>query len=187
MGDPTAAHIRVMTVHQSKGLQFGVVVLPELHSRLAGLPDSFVVGRPNPTAAVDTVCRYADSSTQALMPPQFQRIFRDHKCKLGELLCVLYCGAYLAEHALHMLIPPSTKSEKVALAGGRLAARAPWAPLPRCRNRCFGKPAIPTGSTACPSLPPRLRCQNPNRWRRFASPLRAANRCVNANAAVPLH
>ena len=35
--DPSAADVRVMNIHQSKGLQFDIVVLPELDGRLSGL------------------------------------------------------------------------------------------------------------------------------------------------------
>ena len=36
VADPTAAHVRVMTVHQAKGLQFDIVVLADLDAKLVG-------------------------------------------------------------------------------------------------------------------------------------------------------
>lgn len=48
-----------MTVHQSKGLQFDVVVLPELDARLKGMTPDVVVDRPrhiDPIGASLSVC-----------------------------------------------------------------------------------------------------------------------------------
>ncbi len=40
VADPTTAEVRVMTVHQAKGLQFDIVVLPDLDVLLTGQADS---------------------------------------------------------------------------------------------------------------------------------------------------
>ena len=50
--------VRLMTIHQAKGLQFDVVVLPELDAQLTGQTPQVVVGRPKPAAPADRVCRY---------------------------------------------------------------------------------------------------------------------------------
>ncbi len=111
--DPTSADVRVMTVHQSKGLQFDIVVLPELDGQLRGQPPALVVGRPDPTAPIETVCAYANSNIQGLLPPRFAELFdasRQHV--INESLCVLYVAMTRAVHELHMLIQPSSASEK---------------------------------------------------------------------------
>ena len=46
--DPSDAPVRVMTIHQAKGLQFGIVVLPELDVPLEGQPPLVVEGRLPP-------------------------------------------------------------------------------------------------------------------------------------------
>lgn len=45
--EPTAAPVRVMTIHQSKGLEFDVVILPELDKNLT-TPPSYVTLVPEP-------------------------------------------------------------------------------------------------------------------------------------------
>lgn len=111
--DPTAAAVRVMTVHQAKGLQFDVVVLPQLDVRLTGQTPSLVVGRPRPTGEVQRVCRYVAQDTRPLLPDEFRRMFDEHSRQVvEESLCVLYVAMTRAVHALHMIIAPSAQREK---------------------------------------------------------------------------
>lgn len=113
VADPQAAQIRVMTIHQSKGLQFDIVVLPELEGLVAGQPDSFVVGRSGPAQPVNVVCRYANEQVRQFLPPEFQKLFDDYtRQKVEESLCVLYVALTRSVHALHMIIEPSRPSEK---------------------------------------------------------------------------
>lgn len=111
--DPTTAQVRVMTIHQSKGLEFDIVVLPQLDVRLSGQPPAVVVGRRDPTLPADFVCRYANKELQALLPGEIQQIFeRQSGQAIRESLCVLYVALSRAVHALHMIIAPSSPSEK---------------------------------------------------------------------------
>ena len=113
VSDPTAADVRVMTIHQAKGLEFDMVVLPELDGKLVGQPDSFVVGRRDPTAPPESVCRYVASDVQALLPESFQQMFADATDRtMTEALCVLYVAITRAAHALHMIIPPAGPRER---------------------------------------------------------------------------
>ncbi|MCA9084548.1 MAG: UvrD-helicase domain-containing protein [Planctomycetaceae bacterium] len=111
--DPTADKVRVMTVHQSKGLEFDIVVLPDLDQKLVGQPDVFVVDRPSPTEPIHRVCRYRNAKIQELLPDDFQRMFRrERQTEISEAMCVLYVAVTRARHALHMLIAPAKPSEK---------------------------------------------------------------------------
>lgn len=111
--DPTTDNIRVMTVHQSKGLEFDIVVLPDLDGRLIGQPNEFVVNKPSPTEPIDRVCRYRNASIQDLLPDGFQKMFADERhSDISEALCVLYVAITRARHALHMVVAPSRPSEK---------------------------------------------------------------------------
>jgi len=111
--DPGAADIRVMSVHQSKGLQFDIVVLPELDVKMGGQPPQIVVDRPSPVEEIDRVCRYVSQSQQMLLPQAFQEMFAAGKRQLiEESLCVLYVAMTRAIHAMHIIVAPSRVNEK---------------------------------------------------------------------------
>ncbi len=111
--DPTAARVRVMTVHQAKGLQFDIVVLPELDCKLKGQPPAVVVDRETPLGPVNCVCRYTNETIQKLLPERFQKMFDAWAIPLIEQsLCVLYVAMTRAIHALDMIIAPSKSGEK---------------------------------------------------------------------------
>lgn len=130
--DPSSADVRVMTFHQSKGLQFDIVVLPELDYRLVGQPPQMVVSRPNPAAPITHVCRYVSKDDLVALPKEFEAMFSSYERQVvEESLCVLYVALTRAIHSLHMIVAPSKPNEKslpstaagvlrVALAGGRL-------------------------------------------------------------------
>jgi ATP-dependent exoDNAse (exonuclease V) beta subunit len=113
IADPQAADVRVMTIHQAKGLQFDVVFLPELEAKLIGQPDRFVAGRPGPTEPVNVVCRLANENVRQFFSPALQKLFEDDMCReVSESLCVLYVAMTRAVHALHMIIAPAKANEK---------------------------------------------------------------------------
>jgi ATP-dependent exoDNAse (exonuclease V) beta subunit len=113
VADPAAANVRVMTIHQAKGLQFDIVVLPELTGLLTGQPSSFVAGRPAPTQPVDIVCRLAKEEVRQFFPPRVAALFEaETRRKVSESLCVLYVAMTRAVHALHMIVPPAEANER---------------------------------------------------------------------------
>jgi len=130
--DPSSADVRVMTFHQAKGLQFDIVVLPELDTRLVGQVPAMVVGRPGPTAEIERICRYVGSKLRPLLPRPFQDMFDLHQTQVvEEALCVLYVALTRAACALVMIVAPqSPKARSVgSTAAGLLrAALAPGVP-----------------------------------------------------------
>jgi ATP-dependent helicase/nuclease subunit A len=111
--NPTAAPVRVMTMHQAKGLEFDIVVLPELDVNLEGLPPPVVVGRAGPTQPIEVVCRYVSKELRPLLPAQFQEMFTAHTTQVvNESLCLLYVAMTRAVHALSMIMAPSRPNEK---------------------------------------------------------------------------
>ena len=121
--DPTAADVRVMTVHQSKGLQFDLVVLADLDAALIGQPESFVTGQPSPTAPIDCVCLYRNADIQRLLPQRLRKLFEDEtRSSVFEAMSVLYVALTRAVHALHMFVAPSDKGNLPKTAAGLLRA-----------------------------------------------------------------
>ncbi len=128
---PQPARVRAMTIHQAKGLEFDIVVLPELDVRLLGQPPLVVAGRDGPAGPIRRVLRYVNKEVRHLLPPQFQCLFEHYeRSAIGEALCLLYVAMTRAIHALHMVIPPSAHNERtipktfagvlrVALTGGK--------------------------------------------------------------------
>jgi ATP-dependent exoDNAse (exonuclease V) beta subunit len=113
IADPQWADVRVMTIHQAKGLQFDVVVLPELEAKLVGQPDRVVTGRPRPTEPVNVVCRHTNEKVRQFFPPDLARLFEeDTRLEVHESLCVLYVALTRAVHALHMLVLPAKANER---------------------------------------------------------------------------
>ncbi|GAB5444128.1 MAG: hypothetical protein Fues2KO_44770 [Fuerstiella sp.] len=111
--DPTVDRIRVMTVHQSKGLEFDLVVLPDLDAKLIGQAGEFVVHKPSPTEPIDRVCRYRNKDVREVLPSDFQQMFDEQRRSvLAEAMCVLYVAVTRAKHALHMIVSPSRPTEK---------------------------------------------------------------------------
>src|SRR5690606_17368890 len=111
--DPSATRVRVMSVHQAKGLQFDVVVLLLLDHSLISMVPQFVTGGGTTTSPPDLVSVYANQDEQPLLPAKFREAFEQTRAaSIREELCVLYVAVTRAVHALHILIPPSPAGEK---------------------------------------------------------------------------
>ncbi|QDU38877.1 ATP-dependent helicase/nuclease subunit A [Maioricimonas rarisocia] len=113
MDDPSRDTVRVMNIHQSKGLQFDVVLLPELEGRLQAVMPKFVTHFQNAGEPPDCVSLYRNEQLQQLAPPLVQEAFRDtHNRAIREAMCLLYVAMTRAVHALHVYLKPSSEKEK---------------------------------------------------------------------------
>ncbi len=111
--DPRAADVRVMNIHQSKGLEFDIVVLPELDVPLGSSPPQVVTGRKSPVAPVEAVFRYIRQEELPLFPGRFASMIELHNQQIhNESLCLLYVAMTRAVHALHLIIAPSRQNER---------------------------------------------------------------------------
>lgn len=118
VADPSSDLVRVMTVHQSKGLQFDIVVLPELDADLLGHEPTILAGNSDPSEPPDAVCLYRHANIQQLLPPALRRLFdQDVERRTHESLCVLYVALTRAIHGLYMLIAPTDKPPAKTFAG----------------------------------------------------------------------
>lgn len=116
--EPSAALVRVMTVHRSKGLEFDAVVLPELDKPLSGT-FPVLIDRPDPTGGIEGVFRYAGAEARAASP-MLERVYRTQlQRERAEDFCTLYVAMTRARQALYMVAKPAgtPRLPKVRFAG----------------------------------------------------------------------
>lgn len=105
--EPSASPVRVMTIHKAKGLEFDIVVLPQLNKQLAAMygNPAYVV-RDNPTGPVQAVYRSAPTIVRALSPALSAAHDDEVGKQLHDDLCALYVAMTRPRHALHMYVEP---------------------------------------------------------------------------------
>jgi ATP-dependent helicase/nuclease subunit A len=109
--DPTTATVRVMTVHQSKGLEFDAVVLPELDWKVEGrgatsLPLAY---RPRRGGRATRVFPYVKKEVRGLFSDveELSSAMRDARAgAIRDGLSGLYVGLTRARHAVYVLLQP---------------------------------------------------------------------------------
>ncbi|MDD3469328.1 MAG: UvrD-helicase domain-containing protein [Thermoguttaceae bacterium] len=113
---PGDAPIRVMTIHQAKGLEFDIVVLAELNGTqsLVGQSPRVLTELKKPTDPVTGVVRYLPKELLELFPEldRIRQIYRAHlQRQVEESLSLLYVAMTRAVHALYMIVPPTAESQ----------------------------------------------------------------------------
>ncbi|MBI5362407.1 MAG: UvrD-helicase domain-containing protein [Planctomycetes bacterium] len=103
--DESAARIKIMTVHASKGLEFDAVLLPDLHKRMTGRPNPYVWKRDDPAGAITAVSRRLGKG-YATHHPALKALneYADQRQIEGEL-SVLYVALTRAKHRMELLVP----------------------------------------------------------------------------------
>jgi ATP-dependent exoDNAse (exonuclease V) beta subunit len=110
--DPASADVRVMTVHQAKGLEFDIVVLPELGNRVEGQGSSPVVlpYRYGETGPIGAVLPMASRSIRALFP-EIESAHRQRRtANWRDQLSSLYVALTRARYAVHAIVAPQSLS-----------------------------------------------------------------------------
>ena len=109
---PNASPIKVMSIHRSKGLQFDIVVLPELDAKLGGTRTPKVIAdRETPTDPFSTVLAYPSKEIRPYLPERFRNTAAANEIeRVEESLCVLYVGMTRAVHELLMILMPKEES-----------------------------------------------------------------------------
>jgi ATP-dependent exoDNAse (exonuclease V) beta subunit len=110
---PQSAAVRVMTVHQSKGLEFDAVVLPELDGRLTGQSPLCIADVPNLNEPPVAVSRFLAGEAWHFLDPPWRKAFgNDAGAKITEAMCLLYVAMTRARQALYMVIQPCKPDDK---------------------------------------------------------------------------
>ena len=110
---PSDSTLRVMSLHKSKGLEFDIVVLPELDAPLDRSRSSFVVGRKTPTSPIETALRSVPQDVQNLLPQEFQQLFDDALTeRFEEALCLLYVAVTRPVRSLIAIVSPKKNASK---------------------------------------------------------------------------
>jgi ATP-dependent exoDNAse (exonuclease V) beta subunit len=117
VADPQPSAIHVMTIHQSKGMEFDAVILPELEWSLARTDTRrpwLILERDGETGPIRRVCRAVNSSVRRFLPNLAPMFARHERRLVRESLSLLYVAMTRARHALYMVVdapPVTTKGE----------------------------------------------------------------------------
>jgi ATP-dependent helicase/nuclease subunit A len=106
---PSEAAIRVMTIHRSKGLEFEVVVLPELDAA-PKTPRGLMVTRSHPLAQVDRVLHLMSDEDRDFFPELREAYDEAKEEQVIEALNLLYVAFTRARHGLYLLVPSESKT-----------------------------------------------------------------------------
>ena len=109
---PQIAPVRVMTIHQAKGLEFDAVYLPQLDGDLVQVKDAYVVDVPKLGDPPVAISRWMSNKSWHFLSNRWQQLFGEKvRAANTEALCTLYVAMTRAKKALYAFIPPARKSE----------------------------------------------------------------------------
>ena len=110
---PGMSSVRVMTIHQSKGLEFDAVFLPTLDQTIISRPPTFVAMYDDRTKPPIGVLRYMNRDIQKHLQDSWRIAFREFaNQQLAEALCVFYVALTRARQALYLYTSPSSTPKK---------------------------------------------------------------------------
>ncbi|OYP38497.1 UvrD-helicase domain-containing protein [Rhodopirellula sp. MGV] len=110
---PQAAPVRVMTVHQSKGLEFDAVFLPELEGSVSGQPPLYLADAPTVSEPPRAMSRFLSKDSWHFLDPTWRQAFGKHsEAKVTETLCLMYVAMTRARQALYMVTHPAKPETK---------------------------------------------------------------------------
>ena len=100
------ARVRLMTIHQSKGLEFETVVLPDLERSLLGGSPPFLSRRRGPLAPVDLVCVAGRAETRRCSDALESMYLAYQGDEIREELSSFYVAVTRAKRYVHVIVAP---------------------------------------------------------------------------------
>ena len=113
VGDPRETPVQVMTVHQSKGLEFDAVFLADLESSLtggAGGGETALPERDSETGLIRRVFPYVKKDLQPLLPEMDEAVRQHEASRFRDELSWLYVAMTRAKHSLRILLSADGES-----------------------------------------------------------------------------
>lgn len=120
--DAESAVVRVMNIHQSKGLQFDLVVLPELDQDFPKAP-KVLIRRSSPLAPITAVSLPGKKDQFPGTP--IEAIRHANECEsVVESINLLYVALTRAVHAIHVIVAPAEKKPKEGITMAKIVCEA---------------------------------------------------------------
>ncbi len=120
VADVVPASVEIMTIHQAKGLEFDIVVLPELDEDLRGRNEIIAYDRHDIEGPITSICRYMNEQTRAILPELDPLFDSNTSRQVRDSLSLLYVAMTRAKRGVHMFIdgiPPTKKDINLTMAG----------------------------------------------------------------------
>lgn len=112
---PSDASVRVMSLHKSKGLEFDIVVLPELNVAISVMPDEVLVGQESPISAIERISIGASNKFERALIPELNEMWSSKLDAITvESLSLLYVGITRPKQILHLVIPAQDALKKLS-------------------------------------------------------------------------
>jgi ATP-dependent helicase/nuclease subunit A len=130
--DPSAARVKVMTVHRSKGLEFDAVILPELDGGFFPRHPALYTSRPDPYQLIKSVSS-APKASICEVSDELRDLRYHHRTRgMVDNLCLLYVAMTRARHRLDIISQycPADKYPGKGLASLARRALVPEGVLP---------------------------------------------------------
>ena len=108
--NPSGADVVVMTIHQSKGLDFNFVVLPVFQREYFYKPRSVAVKR-NAFGLPDSVTSWPTKSLDPALKQYSKIRHADELRQCKETLCLQYVSMTRAKHGMSLIVPKSSKKQ----------------------------------------------------------------------------
>ncbi|MCB0322271.1 MAG: UvrD-helicase domain-containing protein [Bdellovibrionales bacterium] len=110
--NPSGEQVRVMTIHKSKGLEFDIVVLPDLNNRFTPLFPKILSDRSHPLLPASRIVAYPDQDVRAAHEDLQAMYEQWEQDQVKQSLSMLYVALTRAVHALYMLVPPEGETKR---------------------------------------------------------------------------